>query len=199
MLHLYQKILSLALIFFLNGCVNSFFDALDPFEDDYYGSHQNVSRSNPQRNNPYRPNRRSGGSKQAYGKRPYSEFDAYKQEVFRLTNYERQRVGLPPLRSAPVLKRIADIRAVEISKYFSHDRPNGRSWDSLLSQFRVGWRFCGENIAMGQDNPKKVMSSWMHSSGHRANILGSQYTHIGIGVTRRNGRLCWTQNFLTFK
>lgn len=56
---------------------------------------------------------------------------------------------------------------------------------------------CGENIAMGQISPQDVMNSWMNSDGHRANILNSEFTKIGVGcVTDSNGVYHWTQLFI---
>ena len=127
-----------------------------------------------------------------------NESTSLQGEVFRLINIERSKVGLPRLMTMPALKVIAQVRAEEITQHFSHDRPNGESWESILSEYGLRWRACGVNIAMGQESPSAVMNSWMHSSGHRANILGSQYTHVAIGVVRNHqGRLCWTQNFFT--
>ena len=53
----------------------------------------------------------------------------------------------------------------------------------------------GENIAMGQKNPEQVMSSWMNSSGHKANILNSEFGKIGIGCYKKNGIYYWVQMF----
>jgi uncharacterized protein YkwD len=54
----------------------------------------------------------------------------------------------------------------------------------------------GENIAAGQRTPAEVVSSWMNSEGHRANILNSQFTEIGIGmVPSGDGTPYWTLVF----
>ena len=53
----------------------------------------------------------------------------------------------------------------------------------------------GENIAYGQRTPAAVMDAWMNSSGHRANILNSSYTHIGVGYCERGNY--WTQMFMS--
>ena len=53
-----------------------------------------------------------------------------------------------------------------------------------------------ENIAWGQKTPEEVVTGWMNSSGHRANILSSKFTFIGVGVYRSSsGRLYWVQLF----
>jgi uncharacterized protein YkwD len=54
----------------------------------------------------------------------------------------------------------------------------------------------GENIAAGQTSPDQVMTSWMNSSGHRANILNSSFGHIGVGIVKNSaGTIYWTQDF----
>ncbi len=53
-----------------------------------------------------------------------------------------------------------------------------------------------ENIAMGQNSPQEALNSWMNSSGHRANILNSGYTKIGVAAYRSsNGTTFWCQQF----
>ena len=58
------------------------------------------------------------------------------------------------------------------------------------------YAWLAENIAMGYSSPEQVMSGWMSSPGHRANILNGSYTHIGVGVCDGCGTH-WTQNFGT--
>lgn len=66
---------------------------------------------------------------------------------------------------------------------------------SYASQIPPGWSAAGENVAYGQ-TPTKVNAAWMNSSGHRANILRTGYTHIGIGAAcSASGRLYYTQVF----
>lgn len=67
----------------------------------------------------------------------------------------------------------------------------------MMKQFGVSYTAAGENIAMGQRTPADVMNGWMNSSGHRANILNSSYTEIGVGyVTGSNGQTYWVQHFI---
>jgi len=52
-----------------------------------------------------------------------------------------------------------------------------------------------ENVAAGQPTAQSVMTAWLNSSGHKANIEGN-YTHIGIGVAKdQNGSKYYTQIF----
>lgn len=58
------------------------------------------------------------------------------------------------------------------------------------------YRTAGENIAYGQSTPAEVMNGWMNSSGHRANILKSDFKEIGIAAFYKNGRYYWVQLFI---
>ena len=53
----------------------------------------------------------------------------------------------------------------------------------------------GENIAYGYRDPEDVMDGWMHSSGHKANILRTNYDRIGVGCYINNGTCYWVQLF----
>lgn len=99
-------------------------------------------------------------------------------EVLDLVNAERAKEGLSPLAMDRDLLETAMQRAVEISYYFSHERPDGTD---CWTAFPAGKRTVGENIAMMQPDPEWVMGSWMNSAGHRANILHPDFTAIGIG------------------
>lgn len=60
----------------------------------------------------------------------------------------------------------------------------------------VGWTGLGENVAYGYGTVDAVMSGWMNSPGHRANLLSAGYTHVGFGRTSSaNGTPYWTQDF----
>ena len=54
----------------------------------------------------------------------------------------------------------------------------------------------GENVAQGQRTPEEAVTDWMRSPGHKANIVQSDYTHIGVGVaTAKSGQIYYTQIF----
>jgi len=62
---------------------------------------------------------------------------------------------------------------------------------------KLGGRGTGENVAFGYNSAEGVMTGWLNSKGHRANIEGD-YTHIGIGVyANEGGRIFYTQIFLS--
>ena len=117
------------------------------------------------------------------------------QEVIRLVNEERAKVGKAPLQYNAKLQEIAMLRAKEISILFSHDRPDGRLFDTAFGETGVG---CpdGENIAKGSLTPERVMRIWMNSLGHKVAILSPTATHIGVGFYKAtNGVYYWVQDF----
>jgi uncharacterized protein YkwD len=63
---------------------------------------------------------------------------------------------------------------------------------SMRGIIELGFSTVAENIAYGQKSPEEVMKTWMKSSGHRKNILNTNFTEIGCGMSlSENGRLYW--------
>lgn len=115
-------------------------------------------------------------------------------EVFTLTNAQRTNAGLRPLVSDPALDAAAAewARHLAASCTFEHSTAQWRS--SRVAAY--GWVATGENIAAGQPDASSVMTAWMNSSGHKANILDSRYTGLGVGVaTGSCYRTYWVQIF----
>ena len=122
--------------------------------------------------------------------------DTYLKQVVDLVNKERTKNGLSKLTLDTTLQKAAQVRAKEIETSFSHTRPNGSNFSTVLSEFNISYRGSGENIAWGQTSPEAVMEAWMNSSGHRANILNSSFTKIGVGYYQNSaGRKYWSQLF----
>jgi len=120
-------------------------------------------------------------------------------EVIRLVNIERQKNGLAPLKANWELSRVARFKSMDMiaKNYFSHTSPTYGSPFKMITDFGLNYSAAGENIAMGQKTPADVMKGWMNSSGHRANILNSSYTEIGVGLAvNKNGQNYWTQMFI---
>ena len=75
----------------------------------------------------------------------------------------------------------------------SHVGSGGTDGGQRISSAGYGWSTWGENVAAGQATPADVMSAWMASSGHRANILNGGVSHIGVAATKgANGVMYWT-------
>lgn len=125
----------------------------------------------------------AGGSITFTGTYDYSQ--AY--EILDLVNAERRAQGLNELVMDRELLDAAMLRAAEIAVLFDHTRPDGTRC------FTVSDKCFGENIAVNY-SVKGVMNSWMGSSGHRNNILGSSKS-IGIGCFTQGGHVYYVQCF----
>ena len=125
-----------------------------------------------------------------------TEQHPYIQQIVDLVNAERTKIGLAPLTLDIQLSNAAQIRAQEQYTLFSHSRPNGSSYRTVLDENGISYMGCGENVAYGFRNPQAVMQGWMNSEGHKANILQEKFTHIGIGYyVGPNGYHYWSQLF----
>lgn len=123
---------------------------------------------------------------------------SYEEQVVALVNAERAKYGLPALKTNPTLQAAALARAKETVQLFSHTRPNGTSCFTVLKEYGISYRYAGENIAYGQRSPQEVVTAWMNSEGHRANILNKNFTTIGIGYYQTaNGTKYWSQLFIS--
>ncbi|MBQ8141183.1 MAG: SafA/ExsA family spore coat assembly protein [Clostridia bacterium] len=120
----------------------------------------------------------------------------YEKEVVRLVNEIRVQNGLKALTHDWELSRVARYKSQDMkdNKYFSHTSPVYGSPFQMMKSFGITYRSAGENIARGQATPQAVVNAWMNSSGHRANILNSSFTHIGVGYV--SGGNYWTQMFI---
>ncbi|MET9387809.1 CAP domain-containing protein [Streptomyces sp. NPDC002928] len=119
-------------------------------------------------------------------------------EVIALTNAERARTGLRPLSADPHLHTAARAHSADMvaRAFYSHSSPEGsRPWDRAAAAGSTR-RSIGENIACGQRSPAEVVEGWMNSPGHRANILKTDFTHIGVGFAGGGpAGTYWTQLF----
>ena len=122
---------------------------------------------------------------------------AFEAEVIRLVNVERSKRGLGPLEEDWQLSRVARYKSQDMhdNRYFSHTSPVYGTPFQMMKSFGISYRSAGENIAKGQLTPQAVVDAWMNSSGHRANILNTSFTHIGVGYLA-DGRY-WTQMFIS--
>ncbi|OFI05928.1 chlorophenol reductase precursor [Clostridium acetireducens DSM 10703] len=128
-----------------------------------------------------------------------SDISSIESEVIRLVNVERQKAGLPALKANSELSRVARYKSQDMAdnKYFSHTSPTYGSPFDMMKKFGIRFSAAGENIAYGQRTAQEVMNGWMNSPGHRANILNSSFTEIGVGVYKSSsGVYYWTQQFI---
>jgi len=120
--------------------------------------------------------------------------------LFILTNRERTRANLTPLRRSAELSRAAELQAEQMAaaEKMAHEIPGAR-YPTLASRLKlVGYasRSSGENLAEGYTSGAGLMASWMTSPVHRANILSAKYTETGVGMARsKSGRVYSVQVF----
>lgn len=115
-------------------------------------------------------------------------------QVFALTNQYRQQNGCRALIRNSYAEKAAQGHAdwMNSTGTFSHTGANGSSFVDRMKA--AGYASPGgENIAYGQKDAQAVMTAWMNSPGHRANILNCKFTRIGVGVA--GTRNYWVQNF----
>jgi uncharacterized protein YkwD len=123
-------------------------------------------------------------------------------QVVTLTNAERAKVGCGALSVDATLTSVAQAHSADMAahNYFDHNSQDGRSpFDRITA---AGYRFgtAAENIAAGQRTPQDVMTSWMNSPGHKANILNCALHEIGVGYATSSSSTYgayWTQDFGT--
>ena len=122
--------------------------------------------------------------------------DSIMLQVVNLTNKEREKVGLQPLQVDSALMASAQEKSLDMknNNYFSHQSPTLGSPFDQMKKNGITYKSAGENIAKGQTTAEQVVQGWMNSSGHRANILDSKYTHIGVGYVAEGNY--WTQQFI---
>jgi uncharacterized protein YkwD len=105
-----------------------------------------------------------------------------------LVNAERARYGLAPLVDNAQLATAAQLHASDMTanRYFSHVSADGRTFDQRIRASGYFGTYLAENIAWGGGSlgtPRRVVSGWLNSAGHRANILNGLLRDSGIGVS----------------
>lgn len=125
------------------------------------------------------------------------------QAIFQRVNQERTAAGLPALSYNTTMEHYARIKSKDMGDngYFSHEDLQGNLITEQMKADGVTYKAWGENIAYiqgGSGNSAiatQFMDNWMNSSGHRANILSTNFSSIGIGVYKIGNKYYATQEF----
>jgi uncharacterized protein YkwD len=113
------------------------------------------------------------------------------------TNLQRKANGdFPPLAGNELLDAVATLRLNDIfeKQYFAHVAPNGATAETVAKTVGYQYLSLGENLALGIfSGDKGVVDAWMESPGHRANILETHNTQIGVAVRKGvfEGQTTW--------
>ncbi|MFB6616120.1 CAP domain-containing protein [Streptomyces sp. NPDC056367] len=127
---------------------------------------------------------------------PADGHSAEEAAVLALVNQERAMAGCGPVRANPPLATIAQAFSKDMATrgFFDHTDPDGLGpWDRAAKAGVGG--LGGENIARGQGDAQSVMTAWMNSPGHKANILNCEFRTLGVGAYFADGGPWWTQDF----
>lgn len=131
-----------------------------------------------------------------------SEFGDWAEQVLELTNAERSKRNIPPLKWNEQLANLGQQHCDDMIKrdFFSHNNPDGETPFDRMKKAGIAYWVAGENIAAGQYSPEAVIESWMNSAGHRKNILNPDFKSLGVGVVRGGHYgVYWAQEFALLK
>ncbi|MCD4669379.1 MAG: CAP domain-containing protein, partial [Actinomycetia bacterium] len=129
-------------------------------------------------------------------------FTSLEAEILSLINSTRAAHGLSALSANQMLTDLARLRSNDMisRNYFSHHTPDGKNIKHIFSDYGVVYKNFGENLGnaspAGYGSPKAFLNAWMDSPGHRDNMLRSNYSLIGVGVTDGGGRRVVTVLFI---
>lgn len=129
---------------------------------------------------------------------------ALEEEVLTRINQIRQDEGLKPLRMYRPLAAIARgfSRQMAVENFFSHDSPDGETFEDRIRNARLDFSRIGENIYKCNNLPKPAESAvkaWINSPGHRKNVLTEEYAETGIGVWKVGKSYYFTQDFIRLR
>lgn len=104
--------------------------------------------------------------------------------IVNLTNVDRGANNLAHLSVNPVLERAAQLKAEDMAAkgYFAHTSPEGKTPWHWFKETGYRFTYAGENLAIRFSDSIDVERAWMNSPTHRANILNSHFTEIGVGI-----------------
>jgi uncharacterized protein YkwD len=129
------------------------------------------------------------------------DLEAVRSEMLTLVNDFRVQEGVSPLNIDSLIELAAQRHAEDMlnRSYYAHETPEGLSSHERIIALGYNPSFTGENIAKGQLDVSEVMTSWINSPDHRANLVSENFTEVGFGMAigeNQNGfEVIWVQNF----
>jgi uncharacterized protein YkwD len=130
------------------------------------------------------------------------EIESLEQQCLDEINYQRRAGGVAPLGFSEELLEVARYYSRRMAEegFFAHEDPEGRTVRQRVNEAGIRWRTLGENLAYskGYTNPVAAsLSGWMHSPGHRKNILDRTFNQTAVGAwISPDGTVYFTEIFL---
>jgi uncharacterized YkwD family protein len=155
----------------------------------YYYRNNPTIRPVPQPSQPSKPSQPSTPAQPApapttpSNPAPSSGLTADESKMVNLVNQARTEQGVKPLSVNSQLVTLARRKSQDMvdKNYFSHTSPTYGSPFDMMKNAGIKYSTAGENIA-GAATTESAHQNLMNSPGHRANILNSSFTQIGIGI-----------------
>ena len=119
------------------------------------------------------------------------DVETAERQLETLINEYRASKGLKALSTTTALRNAAGKRATEASTYFSHTRPNGTSFSTVLNEYGIKYTLAGECLAGYSSDPVATLTQWKNSSGHNDILLNKNVTHMSIGCEEKDGYYYW--------
>lgn len=128
---------------------------------------------------------------------PISVQASAESQILQLMNAKRTEAGLQPLTLDNTLVQVARYKSNDMiqNNFFDHTNPDGTKWTNWLQAIGYKYTTTGENIAYNTYDAVELFNQWWNSPGHRANMMNSSYTKVGIGVVKGNNKYMGTQEF----
>ena len=117
------------------------------------------------------------------------------QETLQLINLHREADSLTPLEYQPLIHQVAQLHTQQQIQ-LQHISHEGFGQRAQYLQYRLVLTSQAENVAYGYTTPADLVWAWLHSPGHRHNILNS-HTHTAISIIEVEGSFWATQIFST--
>jgi uncharacterized protein YkwD len=119
------------------------------------------------------------------------------REILDLTNKERQAEGIAPLTPNWNLTNAAQRHSRDMADHgvLNHVGTDGSRMGDRIGEAGYEWSAIAENIASGTSSPERAVALWMHSPGHRKNMLNPRYHELGVGYAFNGRTHYWTQDF----
>jgi len=127
----------------------------------------------------------------------YSGITSEERQLVELINQERVARGKKPLQVDSELSKWARIKSQDMvdNNYFAHESPTYGNASTMLRNAGISFRYAGENLGK-TSSVANAHNGFMNSSVHRATLLNSNFTHVGIGIVYKGSTMYVTELFV---